>query len=110
MRNKYIIKVGLIFFSVLLMGLTASCSKHQEKMHVNVLVTGNMAEPPTLDPQKIQSVNAGNIAADLYEGLTAQGPNGMVPGLAKSWKISPDGLTYTFYLRKGLKWSNGQPH
>ena len=88
---------------------TAACSKHQEKTYANVLVKGNMAEPPTLDAQKIQAVNSANIAADLYEGLTAQGPNGMVPGLAKSWKISADGLTYTFYLRKGLKWSNGQP-
>src|SRR5260370_12642814 len=31
------------------------------------------------------------------------------PGLAKSWKISPDGLEYTVILRKGLRFSDGQP-
>ncbi|MDE3077958.1 MAG: peptide ABC transporter substrate-binding protein, partial [Chloroflexota bacterium] len=31
------------------------------------------------------------------------------PGLAEKWDISPDGLTYTFHLRQGLKWSDGSP-
>lgn len=33
----------------------------------------------------------------------------VTPNLAKSWDISPDGTTYTFYLRKGMKWSDGEP-
>ncbi len=32
-----------------------------------------------------------------------------IPGAAEKWDISDDGLTYTFHLRDGLKWSNGEP-
>ncbi|HPC78517.1 MAG TPA: ABC transporter substrate-binding protein, partial [bacterium] len=46
-----------------------------------------------------------------YEGLVRWAPdfNTVVPNLAKSWKISDEGKTFTFYLRKGIKWSDGQP-
>lgn len=44
----------------------------------------------------------------VYEGLVNYGENGeIVPSLAESWDISPDGKTYTFHLRKGVKFSDG---
>ncbi|HEV2139983.1 MAG TPA: ABC transporter substrate-binding protein [Candidatus Dormibacteraeota bacterium] len=46
----------------------------------------------------------------MFDGLTSQNKAGdIVPALAESWKTSADGLTYTFKLRSGLKWSDGQP-
>jgi len=47
----------------------------------------------------------------MGSGLTAENPvNGrIVPGLAKSWSITDDGREYTFYLRQGLKFSDGHP-
>jgi oligopeptide transport system substrate-binding protein len=75
-----------------------------------ILRRGNGPEPDTLDPQRARVDSAFNILRDLFEGLTAIGPNGdAVPGAAESWTVSPDGLEYTFRLREGLRWSNGDP-
>ncbi len=73
-----------------------------------VLRRGNGPEPDSLDPQLARTDAAFNILRDLFEGLTAVGPDGSaVPGAAASWTVSPDGLEYTFKLREGLRWSNG---
>jgi oligopeptide transport system substrate-binding protein len=64
----------------------------------------------TLDPQLNVLANEGWIQDDMYEGLTAQDEKGdIIPGAAEKWEMSDDGLTYTFHLRDGLKWSNGDP-
>jgi len=69
---------------------------------------GNGPEPDTLDPQRARTDASFNILRDLFEGLTAIGPDGSaVPGAAESWTASADGLEYTFRLREGLRWSNG---
>src|SRR5690348_1191292 len=46
--------------------------------------------------------------SQIYSRLVdfERGTTKVVPGLAEKWDISPDGLTYTFYLRKGVKWHN----
>ena len=50
------------------------------------------------------------ICTAIYEGLTSSDPTGkIVPGVAQSWEISPDGKTYTFHLRPDAQWSNGEP-
>lgn len=75
-----------------------------------ILRKGNGAEPESLDPHRAESVPASNILRDLFEGLTLEAPDGsIVPGSAERWDISADGLTYTFHMRSGLRWSNGEP-
>jgi oligopeptide transport system substrate-binding protein len=71
---------------------------------------GNGPEPDTLDPQRARTDAAFNILRDLFEGLTAVGPDGgAVPAAAETWTVSADGLEYTFRLRENLRWSNGDP-
>ncbi len=71
---------------------------------------GNGPEPDTLDPQRARTDAAFNILRDLFEGLTAVGPDGgVVPAAAETWTVSADGLEYTFRLRENLRWSNGDP-
>jgi oligopeptide transport system substrate-binding protein len=72
------------------------------------LVRGNGAEPDSLDPQRARTVEAANVLRDVLEGLTGVGRDGgPVPAAAERWQASADGLRYTFTLREGLRWSNG---
>lgn len=67
-------------------------------------------EPETLDPQKSSSAGPLAIDRDMFVGLLTLSPDEkVVPGVAQSWEISPDGLTWTFHLRPDAKWSNGEP-
>jgi oligopeptide transport system substrate-binding protein len=70
----------------------------------------NGQEPQTLDPHLAEGRPAAHILRDLFEGLTAESPDGrIIPGAAIRWNISRDGKTYTFYLRRDALWSNGDP-
>ncbi len=75
-----------------------------------VLRRGNSAEPDTLDPQLALTWQDWNIVTDLFVGLTTLDAGGAtIPGMAESWQVSEDGLTYRFQLRSGLRWSDGHP-
>jgi oligopeptide transport system substrate-binding protein len=75
-----------------------------------VIFRGNGEEPETLDPHLAQGVPSSHILRDLFEGLTSESPEGkIIPGAALRWNISRDARTYTFYLRRDLVWSNGDP-
>lgn len=74
-----------------------------------VLLRGNGAEPSDLDPQLVTGVPEHMILMGLFECLTGQDPKDLhpVPAVAERWEVSADLLTYTFFLRKNAKWSNG---
>jgi len=75
-----------------------------------IIRRGNGEEPETLDPHHALGVPASHILRDLFEGLTAESADGdIVPGVALRWNISRDARTYTFYLRRDMVWSNGDP-
>jgi len=70
----------------------------------------NGDEPQSLDPSIVTGQLEGRIVLGLFEGLTTRDASGkIIPGMAESWDITPDGLTYTFHLRPGTKWSDGRP-
>ena len=79
-------------------------------VHAAELRIGNGGEPLTLDPHRYNLNLEEKILADLFEGLTAHDAHGrIVPGAAKSWTTSADGLVWTFKLRPDGRWSDGQP-
>ncbi len=74
------------------------------------LVLGNGGEPQTLDPHRYNLRLEETILTDLFLGLTAMDARGNIgPGAAESWRTSEDGLIWTFQIRNGLKWSDGEP-
>jgi ABC-type oligopeptide transport system substrate-binding subunit len=77
----------------------------------NVFRFSNGAEPETIDPGVMSGQPDGRVARMLFEGLTVPDPKTLesLPGQAYRWEMSPDGLTYTFHLRPGLRWSDGTP-
>jgi peptide/nickel transport system substrate-binding protein len=75
------------------------------------LVVGLRAEPKTLNPVTAEDAVSreviGGLMADLVHINRATQQSD--PALAKSWKVSPDGLNYTLKLRRGIRFSDGQP-
>lgn len=71
----------------------------------------NGFEPATLDPAAITAVPEGRIVRALFEGLVVRDPKTLEPepGMAESWTTSPDGLAWTFAIREGARWTNGDP-
>ena len=91
----------------------AGCSSEAPELKVDnsrVLERAVGSEPESLDPHLAKTSQAQIVQRDLFEGLVAYSPDGeVVPGVALSWDISDDGLTYTFTLRDNARWSNGDP-
>jgi oligopeptide transport system substrate-binding protein len=68
------------------------------------------AAPSSLDPAMVTETSAQHVLDDLFEGLANLSPEGRtVPGVARSWETSADGLTWVFHLRHDARWSNGTP-
>lgn len=67
------------------------------------------AEPPTLDWTLVTDALSRDVIINLQVGLARlANDSSLVPELAESWTVSPDGKKYTFKLRKDAKWSDGQ--
>ncbi|TDE37541.1 ABC transporter substrate-binding protein [Antarcticimicrobium sediminis] len=66
-------------------------------------------EPPHMDPTSAAAGAIDNVVySNVFEGLTRfMGDGSVVPGLAESWDISEDGLTYTFHLHDGVTFHDG---
>ena len=74
----------------------------------DVLKINLASEPAKVDPALNSSVDGACLAVNMFEGLYTYDKDGnLQPALAENTEISEDGLTYTFTLRDGLKWSDG---
>ena len=82
----------------------------QAQSKKDTVVVGMTLEPPGLDPTAGAASSIAEITQyNIYETLTKINPDGSVsPLLAESWEVSPDLKTYTFKLRKGVTFHNGE--
>ena len=70
------------------------------------------ADPARLDIHTESPLSVSQAIVGIYSGLVQWGPEKSLkvsPDLAKSWEASPDGTSYTFHLRRGVKWHDGEP-
>ena len=76
-----------------------------------VLHIANGAEPQSMDPHVVAGFPEMRILENVFEGLVRIDPVTLqpAPAAAERWEISRDGKKYNFFLRKNLKWSNGEP-
>src|SRR5262249_12946794 len=75
------------------------------------LVIAIAADPTGFDPEAVLNNTSGFVMGTIYDSLVKykRGTVEPEPGLAERWEVSPDGLTYTFHLRKGVKFHDGTP-
>lgn len=66
-------------------------------------------EPSSLDPARIRDIYAYTVVNQLFDGLVQYDQHlNPVPAIAGFWEASRDGLTWTFYLRKGVRFHHGR--
>src|SRR6266851_890938 len=88
---------------------TAASAAGQPKKG-GILKVGLQADPTSLDTQKTSLTALFHVTEHIYSGLVRLKPDLTVePDLAEKWDISADGKTYTFTLRKGVKFHSGKP-
>jgi peptide/nickel transport system substrate-binding protein len=106
-RKEFILTIILTLFLVFTVTVNADIPK-------DTLVIGqNTGVFITLDPSVTYEgepdVYVSNIYARLADIVVNNGKFEVVPDLAESWELAPDGKTWTFHLRKGLVFANGDP-
>src|SRR5262249_23263411 len=73
------------------------------------LVSAQTTEATGLDPSLVPALSRSRRSPLMYNQLVRFEPDmTLVPELAESWQVSPDGLTWTFKLRQGVKFHDGQ--
>lgn len=106
-------KYGIILF--ILVGLVMAialtgCGQESTVARKDVLYYALDQEPATLDPAKSTTLAESTTELAIFEGLTRLNKKDLPePAAAEKWTVSSDGLTYTFTLRKGLRWADGAP-
>ncbi len=100
-------KIGVLFciFALLLSGHVLA----ETPKKGGTLVFGRGADSVGLDPAYETDGNSFMVCDNILEALVfyADESTALEPGLAESWDIAPDGMTYTFHLRKGVKFHDG---
>lgn len=107
-------RLSWLLISGLWLLVNAGCrpeSAVQSGNKAQILHRGLGPDLADLDPALATGTSDYTVLSALFEGLVAEDPVDLhpVPGVAESWEVSGDGLTYTFHLRASARWSDGTP-
>jgi peptide/nickel transport system substrate-binding protein len=82
----------------------------QEIKPGGTMVVALPGDPDSLNASIVTDISTSNLSGQFYSTIVRQNNDGHVlPDLAKSWEISPDGKTYTFHFHDNVKWHDGTP-
>jgi peptide/nickel transport system substrate-binding protein len=106
MHKRY--TLYLVLFITLLI---SACAPTENTRALRSIVYGLTLEPSGFDPHIHQSSELGIVLRQVYDTLVYRHPqtNEFVAGLAENWSISDDGLHYTFFLKRGVTFHDGEP-
>ncbi len=107
MRNVLlVVLVGVVFCGA----LQPSAAQTPGPRYGGMLRAGMQTDPVGLDPHLTTATATRNMMENVYDTLVMINSQGrIVPGLAESWTASEDGLTWTFQIRRNVKFHNGRP-
>jgi ABC-type transport system substrate-binding protein len=113
-RKRYLIAVALLVLSVIAPGCGPAEEGPSEDaggpIYGGTAIYVMGADAESLDPPNMTQMTSELVARLIHDGLVAFSPTiEIIPGLAESWEISDDGLTYTFHLRPDVKFQDGTP-
>jgi len=110
--TAYAIRLAHVSARVTAGGKPRSLARRQDVQQGGELRWGySIGQIPTLDPAQVNlGAVAGELLANIFSGLVQFDEElGIIPDLAEDWTVSEDGLEYTFNLRSGLTFHNGDP-
>src|SRR6266508_4660643 len=104
-------RLALALATLALVATTAAFGAASRSQASDTLVFAGSADPVALDGSLANDGESIRVIKQLVETLVAQAPGAtrLVPDLATSWKHTPDGRTWTFTLRSGVKFHDGTP-
>jgi peptide/nickel transport system substrate-binding protein len=104
-------KKAMVIVLVMLVAASLSWAAAETPKKGGSLILCVGDEPPGLDPTASASAAIDRVVySNIFEGLVKVDRDGkLVPGLAARWELSPDAKVYTFHLRKGVVFHNGEP-
>ena len=101
-RFSRFVSLGLVCILMLALVAVAGAQDDLKIIHTGVNMVGG--DPDTIDPGINEASQGNSILSELFPALTRQEETTgeVLPGMAESWEVSEDGLTYTFHLRDGV--------
>src|SRR5438093_13746847 len=111
-HTTLVVVIALAVVSSCIGGVVPAMAQSETPRRGGVLLAAIGADAPSLDPHQEQTFATMQPVAPLYSTLLQIDPYSypnVIGDLATEWKISPDGLTYTFTIRPGVRFHDGSP-
>jgi peptide/nickel transport system substrate-binding protein len=109
--RRLLLPVTLLAVLAMLGSACTSRSKPPQPGSGGTLRLAYLADMAQADPDVFYDIEGNTVILSVYEGLLKYRPDSteVIPSLAQSWQVSPDGLAYTFHLRTGVRFHDGTP-